>query len=67
LLEKAWAKIHGSYNRIKWGHSHNLMRDLTGAPAYTYQIKPHIFEKIMEANKRNFLITSSCGKSDLNK
>ena len=32
ILEKAWAKLHGSYARIEGGYSFNAMRDLTGAP-----------------------------------
>ena len=35
ILEKAWAKVHGSYERIESGWANNVMRDLTGAPAYT--------------------------------
>jgi len=36
LLEKAWAKLHGSYHRIEAGYPQNVFRDLTGAPAITY-------------------------------
>jgi len=36
ILEKAWAKLHGSYERIVSGMSFNVMRDLTGAPSYEY-------------------------------
>jgi hypothetical protein len=32
-LEKAWAKIHGSYERIEAGFAENVLRDLTGAPS----------------------------------
>ena len=34
LLEKAWAKLHGSYMRIENGDSTTVFRDLTGAPTY---------------------------------
>ena len=34
ILEKVWAKLHGSYERIEAGHSHNVMTDLTGAPSF---------------------------------
>jgi len=39
LAEKAWAKSHGSYERIEWGQAHLTMRDLCGAPAFYYGIK----------------------------
>jgi len=40
-IEKAWAKLHGSYERIVGGAQipSNDMRDLTGAPAHTLPIK----------------------------
>ena len=37
LLEKAYATIHGSYESIESGQSSEVLRDLTGAPAYTHQ------------------------------
>ena len=32
LLEKAWAKINGNYNKIIGGFSSEVLHDLTGAP-----------------------------------
>ena len=39
LLEKAWAKLHGSYDRIVGGHCHHILRDFTGAPSWQFKIK----------------------------
>ena len=36
ILEKAWAKLHGSYKRIESGWAFNAFRDLTGAPSFSY-------------------------------
>jgi calpain-15 len=36
ILEKAWAKLHGSYERIMKGKTHNILRDLTGAPVFEF-------------------------------
>ena len=63
LLEKAWAKLHGSYDRIISGYAHETMRDLTGAPAFEYQIKDNkdsIFAKIEEAKNYDWAIAAGC-------
>ena len=36
LLEKAWAKTHGSYQRIENGSTFLTFRDITGAPSYEF-------------------------------
>ena len=58
LLEKAWAKVHGSYDRIQEGGSAEPMRDLTGAPCYSYMIKdePDVFDKVVEGHFKKYLI-----------
>jgi len=38
-LEKAWAKIHGGFNIIYGGLGKPTFRDITGAPAYDYELK----------------------------
>ncbi len=37
VLEKAWAKVHGTYKRIESGEAHLTFRDLLGAPAWEYE------------------------------
>ena len=39
LLEKAWAKIHGSYESIIAGWGSYTLRDITGAPSFYYDVK----------------------------
>lgn len=63
LAEKAWAKIHGSFHRIKSGWAHETMRDLTGAPAFSHKVskEPDMWEKIVEADEKDYMIAASCG------
>ena len=69
LLEKAWAKIHGSFDRIVAGMAHTTMRDMSGAPGYEYIISEteDMFEKIMEADQKNHCIAAGCGQEDSDK
>lgn len=65
LLEKAWAKLHGSYERIIGGIAYETMRDITGAPGFTHEVNEEgLFEKILEADKKDFLITAGIDMSD---
>lgn len=41
IMEKAWAKLHGSYHRIIGGQCHQTFRDVTGAPAWEIMSKPN--------------------------
>lgn len=59
ILEKAWAKTHGSYERIIGGQAANTMRDLTGAPAFEYgSTDEGIWEKILDGEQRNFCMAA---------
>ena len=51
ILEKVWAKVHGTYRRTKSGRAYEAFRDLTGAPAYGYVVKdePDIIKKMVKA------------------
>ena len=51
LLEKAWAKLHGNYERIEAGFAENVMRDLTGAPTEVIETEEEdIFDKVYKAD-----------------
>lgn len=39
LLEKAWAKVKGTYAQANGGFNINGLRSLTGVPAFTYSIE----------------------------
>ena len=51
LIEKAWAKIHGCYERIEAGDSALTFRDLTGAPSFSLKsADEETFNKILDAD-----------------
>lgn len=66
-LEKAWAKIHGSYERIEGGVSSKAIRDLTGAPYENFTLKnvktdaqkQDLWIKVLKAYEQDFIISVS--------
>lgn len=67
LIEKAYAKIFGAYDKIESGLSGHAMRDLTGAP-YTYYIRDgdlsdmnseDVWKFITNNFKKKFLLIAS--------
>lgn len=62
LLEKAWAKLHKSYERIEVGFAENVLRDLTGAPTKVlFHDDPELWDNMEDAQKNEFLIAASAG------
>ena len=54
ILEKAWAKVHGSYSSIEAGLTTECLHDLTGAPTrdiYMDENKDVIWKAIMQSEK----------------
>jgi hypothetical protein len=39
LIEKAWAKVNGSYDNIDGGFAAESLHDFTGAPVKCYRIE----------------------------
>lgn len=65
LLEKAWAKLHGSYERIEAGLAENVFRDLTGAPTLSESTQKidELWAKLVEADSKHWVIAASAGNS----
>lgn len=59
-MEKAWAKLHGSYCTIVGGFPMNVLRDLTGAPSYSYALKDaekdDLWNKVLQGEKNGWCI-----------
>ncbi len=58
LLEKAFAKLHGSYEAIESGKPSQALSVLTGAPTKLYKHKstPNVVDFIEEGDWANFVM-----------
>ena len=69
LVEKAWAKLHGSYSMVRLGSCASAMPHLTGAPSsrldhdYIDDLDQFWF-KVSEASSRKYVITGSTFEND---
>jgi hypothetical protein len=73
ILEKAWAKVKGSYQSADFGLTKNGIRALTGAPTTTLPLfnklstadKLTLFENVKEVLEQGYLVvTQTPGSSD---
>lgn len=77
LLEKAYAKVHGNYQALRYGATGHGMMDLTGCPTRLYKFPPEkddieeheemadqFWSYIHSADSRGFLITAETGGWD---
>lgn len=67
MLEKAWAKVHGCYERIANGFPQNALRDLTGAPSFSIDVtEPGMIDRLIDFNEAGFILTASRGAEEYN-
>ena len=65
IMEKAWAKLHGSYSRVEGGQTAHASQHVIGLPALTFDHKDaaqdidSLWKKLKIFDKRNFVILSS--------
>jgi len=70
LVEKAWAKLHGSYQRMEGGLPSNALFMLTGKPSWRHihSYTADLWSKILHAEKSGFIMvcgTEGQGESEI--
>lgn len=64
IMEKAWAKVHGSYERIVGGQAHQTLRDLLGAPGYEHETNEEgIWDEIMQADQKDYIMAAGVSQN----
>jgi len=70
ILEKAYAKLHGSYAAITGGRAFDALFDLTGAPCEAINLEKEdtdlnmVWGRLLSFQQSNFLMAASCSRKD---
>lgn len=60
ILEKCWAKLHGSYDKIFQGQAYEVFRDLLGAPSYYHKTnEDNIWDILIDANDHKYITVAT--------
>jgi len=67
ILEKAWAKINGSYENTINGYVSEAFKCLTGAPLeyYNHAFYGDFWHELVVADKLNYIICASAGQPSI--
>ena len=70
LIEKAWAKLHGSYCMVRLGSPSMVFPHLTGSPSVRFDHNyvsniDILWRTIADADRRNYVITACTFENDL--
>ena len=67
LLEKAWAKLNGTYSKAIGGWPENVFKVTTSGWAEKIATSNKIWNQMLEATKQNFLVAASSSHDTRNK
>ena len=59
IVEKAWAKIKGTYTSSDGGYLQSGLRSLIGAPVFSYEITSDPWQELRDAEEKGYLLTAS--------
>ena len=67
LLEKAWAKLNGTYSKAIGGWPETVFKVITSGWAEKIATSNKIWNQMLEATKQNFIVAASSSHDTRNK